>query len=498
MKRIRQVGKYKDVKPHIYQGLQGFLAAEISSGIHSFQEQGRMMDLLYEERDSDTLVVFFTAAVQPQNSYPYFSGRGVTSGTGHSLLAFSDPAIAVDGNLSTNWTLGDAKYQYHRDVPSIIRKIAGDRKIIFVGASAGGFPSLHYGSLFPDSVSLVMNPRTNVFTPPTHIQFSNRHLFPGMTPREIAEIIPTRLGEAKNTVVFYQNCSDDRYYSSHALPYLASQVDTRRVFWKLGEWGDGHVAPGSREIIETINNLSGSDSWAEGAELSGAHLLTSVDDVTDEHGRLGYGSTTLTAIADDMITVGGIEGRLLDLADKFKNLEAENHKLRDQVAGINRAPTSAHIPPGVRVGKGADIAPSVIFMANKDKNTIEIGTNTKILRGAEWIGPIKVGSDCYFNRDSYVRSNVTIGDRVNVGPFVRFATDTHAIGPSKRRAGVNSWPPITVGSGVWIGGNAIILGGVTIGDGAIVAAGSLVNKDVPPNTIVGGVPAKKLRDLDAE
>ena len=495
MKRIRKVGVYKDVKPHIYQGLQSFLEAEIVSGIHSFQEQGRMMDLLYEERASDALLVFFTAAVQPQNSYPYFSGRGVAAGAGISLLAFSDPSIAVDGNLSTNWTLGDAAYQYHRDVPSIIRKVASGRRIIFVGASAGGFPSLHYGSLFPDSVSLVMNPRTNVFTPPTHIQFSNRHLFPGMSPREIAEIIPTRLGEAKNTVVYFQNCSDDRYYSSHAIPYLTNQVNTGRVYWKLGEWGDGHVAPGSREIVETIKYLSSASTWAEGAEASGATLLTSIYDITDAHGRMGYGSTTLTAIASDLVTVGGLEGRLLDLSEKFKDLEAENRTLREDVDWINRPRTAAHIPAGCKVGKGANIAPNVVLMANSKTNPIEIGANTKILRDAEWIGPIKVGSGCYFNKGSYVRAEVTIGNDVLVGPFVKFVTDSHKLGPSTKRGGTVFRTPIKVGNGVWIGADVTIVGSVTIGDGAIVAAGSVVTKDVAPNTLVGGVPAKHIKDL---
>ncbi|WP_345474131.1 hypothetical protein QMQ05_06955 [Glutamicibacter ectropisis] len=495
MKRIRKVGAYKDVKPHIYQGLQGFMEADIGSGIHSFQEQGRMMDLLFEERESDTLLVFFTAAVQPQNTYPYFSGRGVAAASGHSLLAFSDPSIALDGNLSTNWTLGDAAYQYHRDVPSIISKIAGDRRIVFVGASAGGFPALYYGSIFPSSVSLVMNPRTNVFTPPTHIQFSNRHLFPGMSPGEIAEIIPTRLGKAQNTVVYFQNCSDDRYYASHAIPYLSNQVDTGMVYWKLGEWGDGHVAPGSREIVETINSLSEAPTWADGAIASGGRLLCNVDDVIDEHGRRGYGSTTLTAFADDLIRVGGLEERLVDLTEKFNSLRSESLKLREDVDWINRPRTVAHIPTGCKIGKGASIAPNVLLMANPKSNPISIGENTKILRDAEWIGPITVGSGCYFNKGSYVRAQVSIGNDVLVGPFVRFVTDTHELGPSKKRGGDYYKTTIKVGNGVWIGASVTIVGDVEIGDGAVIAAGSLVNKDVNANTMVGGVPAKQIKIL---
>ena len=58
--------------------------------------------------------------------------------------------------------------------------------------------------------------------------------------------------------------------------------------------------------------------------------------------------------------------------------------------------------------------------------------------------------------------------------------------------------PVDIGEDTWLGAGVIVLGGVTIGDGAIVAAGAVVNKDVPPFTIVGGVPAKFIRKLDRE
>lgn len=58
-----------------------------------------------------------------------------------------------------------------------------------------------------------------------------------------------------------------------------------------------------------------------------------------------------------------------------------------------------------------------------------------------------------------------------------------------------TYAPIHIGRNVWIGANAVVLPGVSIGDGAVVAAGAVVTKDVPPCTIVGGVPAKKLKEI---
>ena len=113
---------------------------------------------------------------------------------------------------------------------------------------------------------------------------------------------------------------------------------------------------------------------------------------------------------------------------------------------------------------------------------------------------LRIGDDCFINANvsfHFGASNVTIelGDGVYVGPNTLFTTVTHEIGSSSKRAGVNRYSPIRVGDGVWIGASCTILPGVTIGEGSVVAAGALVNKDVPANTLVGGVPAKVIRDL---
>lgn len=89
-----------------------------------------------------------------------------------------------------------------------------------------------------------------------------------------------------------------------------------------------------------------------------------------------------------------------------------------------------------------------------------------------------------------------LSDNCLVGHNVVFATLNHGFAPKDRAA---MYPaPIVAGKNVWIGSNSTILQGVTIGDNAIVAAGSVVTKDVAPDTIVGGVPARILRTLEQE
>jgi acetyltransferase-like isoleucine patch superfamily enzyme len=93
---------------------------------------------------------------------------------------------------------------------------------------------------------------------------------------------------------------------------------------------------------------------------------------------------------------------------------------------------------------------------------------------------------------------VFIGDRTLVGPSVCICTGTHDVDPSIRQEQGGSFArAIRIGDDCWIGARAVILPGVTIGDGSIVAAGAVVSKDVASNCVVGGVPARVIRHLDS-
>lgn len=91
---------------------------------------------------------------------------------------------------------------------------------------------------------------------------------------------------------------------------------------------------------------------------------------------------------------------------------------------------------------------------------------------------------------------VNIGDYVMIGPNTLITTVNHPISPKGRRKHLGIAKPVNIGSDVWIGGNVTILPGVTIGNNVIVAAGAVVIKDVPDNCIVGGVPARVIKEIE--
>lgn len=116
-----------------------------------------------------------------------------------------------------------------------------------------------------------------------------------------------------------------------------------------------------------------------------------------------------------------------------------------------------------------------------------------------WFGSsrVSVGARSFINYGCMFNTTaqITIGANCDIAMHVIFATSSHELGDSSRRAGKATADPILVGDGTWIGARSTILPGVTVGRGTIIAAGSVVTKDCEPNSIYAGVPAKKVKDL---
>ena len=93
---------------------------------------------------------------------------------------------------------------------------------------------------------------------------------------------------------------------------------------------------------------------------------------------------------------------------------------------------------------------------------------------------------------------VTIGSHVLLGPNVAIYTAGHPVHPLSRRSGYEYGKPVTIGDDVWVGGNTVILPGVTIGSGSVIGAGSVVTRDIPPLTVAAGNPCRAQRKITDE
>lgn len=110
---------------------------------------------------------------------------------------------------------------------------------------------------------------------------------------------------------------------------------------------------------------------------------------------------------------------------------------------------------------------------------------------------IFIGKHFYCNTGCVILDSapVHIGNHVMLAPNVQIYTATHALDPDERAALVEWAKPVRIGDKVWIGGNATICPGVSIGEGAVIGAGSVVTKDIPAGVIAGGNPCRIIRKM---
>ncbi len=176
------------------------------------------------------------------------------------------------------------------------------------------------------------------------------------------------------------------------------------------------------------------------------------------------------------------EGELIDTNDKeFEKIKAvilETTRLTHELNSLYHSPESARALFAKIIGKEVDSSVWIIppFYVDFGKN-------------------ISVGKNFFMNQCCTFmdRGGITIGDDVFIAPKCNLTTINHDFNPYNRQATFNK--PIIIGNRVWIGIGVTICPGVTIGDNSIIAAGSVVTKDVPPNVIVAGNPARVIKEL---
>lgn len=110
---------------------------------------------------------------------------------------------------------------------------------------------------------------------------------------------------------------------------------------------------------------------------------------------------------------------------------------------------------------------------------------------------ISIGARTFINADLTALdvAAITIGSDCQIGPHVQLLTPTHPIDPQQRRDKLEAAEPISIGDNVWLGGGVIVCPGVSIGDNSVVGAGSVVTRDIPPDVVAFGNPARVVRGV---
>jgi acetyltransferase-like isoleucine patch superfamily enzyme len=154
---------------------------------------------------------------------------------------------------------------------------------------------------------------------------------------------------------------------------------------------------------------------------------------------------------------------------------------------------------GQRIASTATFGPRVQLLIHPE-STLEIEEGVRVLQDS-WLishpgNSLVLGERVFISQHCTVSGSVRIGDDTLIGGYVTIIDGNHVTGDTARpiaeQGGVQK--PIDIGSDVWIGSNAVILQGVRIGDHAVVAANATVTRDVPAWSVVGGTPARVLRD----
>lgn len=126
-----------------------------------------------------------------------------------------------------------------------------------------------------------------------------------------------------------------------------------------------------------------------------------------------------------------------------------------------------------------------------------IGAGTKIVGPLFCTGNLVTGKECWIGHNFTIHGNGTVilGDRCDIGPEVMFLTGSHEIGTPQRRAGTGQTHTIRIEEGCWIGARSTFLNEITVGRGSVIAACACVAKNVSPDALAGGVPAREIRML---
>lgn len=223
---------------------------------------GVPVDLRFDNRGFDTTIVFFHAAItKVVKRYPVFSGTSFSEDLKANRLFVSDPSLYIDLRLKLGWYAGNIKQPNLQDALTkiISRFVRPKDRLIFFGASGGGFASLYYSSEFPGSIAVPVNPQTIIgsYVPAIvgrYLDYAWDGLEIEQLPActDVREIYRNPVG---NSIIYVQNTGDTQHMDNHYTPFMDALPNGHSVTSMLVDVGEGHVPPSRDQLARILTDV---------------------------------------------------------------------------------------------------------------------------------------------------------------------------------------------------------------------------------------------------
>lgn len=267
-----------DAKVHAitqYKSARSFLSApDIPKGFLTIIEQGLPIDILAQYRGFDTTIIFMHGAIEPTRVLPETGGLGISFDLAVNRIFLTDPSLYLSPDIRLAWFAGNKKLRLQVILHRVLKKIVdsyGNQRVVFFGSSGGGFASLFYSSLFPESRAIVVNPQTDIsrHSPSVVQKFAEKcfdigsgldiHSFPSDICYDLTNLYSNR---QTNSVAYIQNLTDSFHVNNHFNPFMEAVNESNQIKVLMSdEWDRGHTPP-PKPVLKAVLRASALPDWS--------------------------------------------------------------------------------------------------------------------------------------------------------------------------------------------------------------------------------------------
>ena len=222
----------------------------------------------FRNRDANVTFVPFAAAlgVKRVRDLPFFGGMSTSAHLTSNTILISDPSLILSDRLGLGWYAGsNQQVDLQRKITLIIKKLAGDSRLVFFGASGGGYAALEQALQFENSTALVTNPQVDMRRSPSFKNYA-KIAWDGLDemtkePPVIYEVLDAYSRQTSARVVYLQNYGDTIHVEKHWKPFIEAVHPSNQVLSLTPHIGEGHVSPDKETFKRLFSLLTTVEDW---------------------------------------------------------------------------------------------------------------------------------------------------------------------------------------------------------------------------------------------